>query len=120
MAEKKFDKFFIANLKRTAQMVSPMVREKSKLTESIAEMQEKIAILNDQIDALDSHIRRECNYGVEELIIREVVDTGKVKDGKPIKVTKWNLRYPDTIIPPVENSNINNSEESQKSIESWQ
>ena len=101
--EKKFDKFFVANLKRTAQMVSPMVREKVKLLADIEEKQNRVATLNAQIESLDSHIRQECGYGVEQLITRKVVDTGKVdKDGKPVKVTKWELNFPETIVPPQE------------------
>lgn len=101
--ERKFDKFFVANLKRTAQMVSPMVREKDKLVDEINEKYARIDVLRAQIESLDSHIRQECGYGVEDLITREVVNTGKLdKAGKPVKVTKWILKYPETIIPPTE------------------
>lgn len=101
--ERKFDKFFVANLKRTAQMVSPMVREKDKLIAEIEEKYARIDALRAQIESLDSHIRQECGYGVEDLITREVVNTGKLdKAGKPVKVTKWTLKYPETIIPPTE------------------
>jgi hypothetical protein len=102
--EKKFDKFFVANLKRTAQMVSPAVKEKQKLQKSIAEEQARIVELDAQISALDGHIKEVTGgYGVEDLIIRNVINTGKTdKDGKPIKVTKWELRYPETVIPPTE------------------
>ena len=105
MSEKKFDKFFIANLKRTAQMVSPAIREKQKLQADIAVKQERIAALDAQIEALDSHIRRECGFGVEELVVRNVIDTGKTdKEGRPVKVTKWELRYPETVVPAEEHS----------------
>lgn len=102
--EKKFDKFFVANLKRTAQMVSPAVKEKGKLLKSIEEEKARIAELDTQINALDGHIKEVTGgYGVEDLIIRNVINTGKTdKDGKPIKITKWELRYPETIVPPTE------------------
>ena len=110
--EKKFDKFFVANLKRTAQMVSPMVREKVKLLAEIEEKQDRVTTLNAQIESLDSHIRQECGYGVEQLITRKVVDTGKVdKDGKPVKVTKWELNFPETIVPPQEHPDDEAAEE---------
>lgn len=113
MSEKKFDKFFVANLRRTAQMVSPMVREKQKLQADIAEKQARVAVLNSQIESLDSHVRQECGYGVEDLIVRNVIDTGKVdKEGRPIKVTKWELRYPETIVP-VEEPTCEGTEEEQ-------
>ena len=105
--EKKFDKFFVANLKRTAQMVSPMVREKAKLLAEIKEKHNRVTTLDAQIESLDDHIRQECGYGVEELITRRVIDTGKVdKDGKPVKVTKWELNFPETIIPPQEQLDV--------------
>lgn len=101
--ERKFDKFFVANLKRTAQMVSPMVREKDKLVNEINEKHARIDALRAQIESLDSHVRQACGYGVEDLITREVVNTGKLNNaGKPVKVTKWILKYPETIIPPTE------------------
>lgn len=103
--EKKFDKFFVANLKRTAQMVSPMVREKQKLQAEVAAKNARISVLEAQIESLDGHIRRECDFGVEDLVVRRVVDTGKIdKDGRPIKVTKWELKYPETIVPPTDNA----------------
>lgn len=112
MSEKKFDKFFVANLRRTAQMVSPMVREKQKLQADIAEKQARVAVLNSQIESLDSHVRQECGYGVEDLIVRNVIDTGKVdKEGRPIKVTKWELRYPETIVPVEESTCVDIEEE---------
>lgn len=116
--EKKFDKFFVANLKRTAQMVSPMVREKVKLLADIEEKQNRVATLNAQIESLDSHIRQECGYGVEQLITRKVVDTGKVdKDGKPVKVTKWELNFPETIVPPQEQLAYEAAEETIQELE---
>jgi len=101
--KKQFDKFFVANLRRTAQMVSPLVRRKQKLQADATAIAAEILSLNDQIESLDGHIRRATGgFGVEELIKRSVVDTGKVdKQGNPIKITKWDLVYPETIVPPV-------------------
>ena len=28
------------------------------------------------------------------------------KNGNVVKVTKWNLRYPETIVPPTENTEV--------------
>ena len=104
MSKKKFDKFFVANLRRTFQIVAPAVKEKQKLQAEVEAAQARIAELDAKISVLDEPIKRDTGgYGVEDLIIREVVDTGKVdKDGKPVKVTKLNLRYPETIVPPTE------------------
>jgi len=101
MAKKVFDKFFVANLKRTAQMVSPMVRRKQKLTEEMSKIQNEIETLDTQIKGMDGHFREITGgYGVEDLIERVVEDTGKKdKDGNPVKYTKWVLKYPETIVP---------------------
>lgn len=101
MAKKVFDKFFVANLKRTAQMVSPMVRRKQKLTEEMSKIQSEIETLDTQIKGMGGHFREITGgYGVEDLIERVVEDTGKKdKDGNPVKYTKWVLKYPETIVP---------------------
>lgn len=118
MSTKKFDKFFVANLKRTAQMVSPSVREKQKLQKEIDEHEARIAELDAQIAVLDGQIKKITGgFGVEDLVVRNIIDTGKIdKDGKPIKVTKWELKYPQTIIPdwnvPMEQEDIISNDES--------
>ena len=101
MAEKEFSKFFIASLKRTAQNVSPLVRRKQKLQAEIAEREEELKSIQIQIDAHEAPIKEATDgYGTEDLVIRTVEVTDKLdKDGKPVKVTKWNLRYPETIVP---------------------
>lgn len=115
--EKKFDKFFVANLKRTAQMVSPMVREKEKLLTDIEEKTNRVAVLDSQIESLDGHIRKVCGYGVEELVARKVVETGKTdKDGKPVRITKWELKYPETIVPIIENPVSGESEKPSEPV----
>lgn len=100
MSKKQFDKFFVANLKRTAQMVSPMVRRKAKLQQEIAERMEEISALDLQISSMDGHVQELTGFGVEDLVKRTVIDTGKKdKAGNPVKITKWELKYPETVIP---------------------
>ena len=101
MAKKEFSKFFIASLKRTAQNVSPLVRRTQKLQAEIAEREEELKSIQIQIDAHEAPIKEVTNgYGTEDLVIRTVEVTDKLdKDGKPVKVTKWNLKYPETIVP---------------------
>lgn len=101
MEKKEFSKFFIASLKRTAQNVSPLVRKKQKLQAEIAEREEELKSIQVQIDAYEAPIKEVTGgYGVEDLVVRTVEVTDKTdKDGKPVKITKWNLRYPETIVP---------------------
>ena len=100
--EEKFNRNFIASMKRIARNVAPKVKERERLVKEIEAKQARIAELNEDIAGEETSIRRKTGYGVMDLIKREVVDTGKVdkKTGKPIKDTQFNLRYPDTILPP--------------------
>ena len=99
--KKEFGKFFIASLKRTAMNVSPLVRRKQKLMAEIAEREEELKSIQVQIETFETPIKEVTGgYGTEDLVVRTVEITDKVdKEGKPIKITKWNLKYPETIIP---------------------
>lgn len=99
--KKEFSKFFVASLKRTAQNVSPLVRRKQKLQAEIADREEELKSIQVQLDTYEAPIKEATGgYGTEDLVVRTVEVTGKVdKDGKPIKMTKWSLRYPETIVP---------------------
>lgn len=102
--KKEFSKFFIASLKRTAMNVSPLVRRKQKLLAEIAEREEELKSIQMQIETFETPIKEVTGgYGTEDLVVRTVEVTDKMdKDGKPIKITKWNLKFPETIVPVVE------------------
>jgi hypothetical protein len=123
MAKKEFSKFFIGSLKRTAQNVSPLVIKKQKLIAKKSEINAELELLQSQIEQFEAPIKDVTGgYGTEDLVERVVETTDKVdKDGKPIKVTKWCLRYPETIIPIIEETPITatacSEEESSNSLE---
>lgn len=108
--KKEFSKFFVASLKRTAQNVSPLVRRKQKLQAEIAEREEELKSIQVQLDTYEAPIKEATGgYSTEDLVVRTVEVTDKVdKDGKPVKVTKWNLRYPETIVPVEETAELAN------------
>lgn len=99
---KKFTKFEIATIKRTAMNVNPMVTKRVKIAEKIAELGEEYDKLTKMQEQYEASIRTMTGgYGTEDLISKVIEDTGKLdKDGKPIKVTKYVWKYPETIIPP--------------------
>ena len=107
MEEKKFSKFFVASLKRTAQNVYPLVRQRNKLQKQIEEAQEELNSINIQLDAYQTPIKEQTGgYTTDDLISREVIDTGKTdKNGKPVKQTVFKLIYPDTIVPTTSHAN---------------
>ena len=103
MAKKEFSKFFTASLKRTAQNVYPLVRRKHKLLDEIADRQAELESIEQQIAGYQIPIKEATGgFTTEDLVKREVVDTGKVdKDGRPIKQTVYSLKYPETIVPEI-------------------
>jgi hypothetical protein len=77
------------------------VKRKQKLKAEIADREEELKSIQVQLDAYEAPIKEATGgYGIEDLVVRTVEVTGKVnKDGNPVKVTKWNLKYPETIVP---------------------
>lgn len=128
---KKFSKFEIATIKRTAQSVNPMVSKKTKIMEQIKALQAEYDQLNTMQEQYEASIKTMTGgYSTEDLIEKVVETTKSVdKNGKPIKITKYVLKYPDTIVP-VESNTVNitveeetkeaaisNSEDSNNSFE---
>lgn len=104
MAKKEFSKFLIATVKRTAQNVYPLVRQKAKLTKTIEEAKAELESIQIQIDGFEAPIKEATGgYGTEDLVVREITSTGKLdKNGKELKVTSYRLKYPETLVPEVE------------------
>lgn len=98
---KEFSKFEIASIKRVAQNVSSMVIKKNKIKAQIDKLQEEYDQLVAMQEQYEAPIRTMTGgYSSEDLFERVVEDTGKVdKEGRPIKQTKYNLKYPKTVIP---------------------
>lgn len=98
---KKFTKFEVAAMKRTAANVDQFVRRRNTLMAKKTEIDNELSIIEASIDAADAPTRAMTGgYGSEQLFNKEVTDTGKVdKNGTPIKTTKFVPKYPETIIP---------------------
>lgn len=98
---KKFTKFEIAAMKRTAANVDQFVRRRNVLQAKKDEIDAELAIVNASIDAADGPTKAMTGgYGSEDLFEKVITDTGKVtKEGAPIKTTKFALKYPETVIP---------------------
>lgn len=107
MEQIKFTSKQIANMKRIAMNVNADVTKRNKLIEKRDELQKEIDKLNRVIELNEAPVKEMTNgYTTEELFIKTVTDTGKVDaNGRPIKTTSYNLRYPETIVPVVEIGN---------------
>lgn len=101
---KKFTKFEIATIKRTAQNVSPMVSKKRKIAAQIIALKEEYDNLAKMQEQYEASIRTMTGgFSTEDLVNKIVETTNSLdKNGNPVKITKFVLKYPDTVVPPTE------------------
>lgn len=80
-----------ATVKRVAQNVNPLVVKKNKVAAKIDELNAEYNDLVREIEGHEMGIKALTGGFIsEDLVVKKVEDTGKVdKDGKPIKVTKY-------------------------------
>lgn len=97
MEKKEFNKFAVATIKKTASIVSSQVIKKNKLKAKMEEIAEQIAQIEREQEIWEAPIRKMTGgFSTEDLVERVVDTTGK----NPI--TKFILKYPETIIPVAE------------------
>lgn len=100
--EKKFNKFELARLKRTAHNVEQFVSKKNKLVAQIDKLQAELEGVIQMIEVTDAAtVAMTGGYHSEDIIKKVVTPTDKLdKNGNVIKQTTFEFIYPDTIIPP--------------------
>lgn len=107
-----------ATIKRAAANTSDIIKKKARIKEKmdaielkqkevleakLAKLKEEYDDLSQQQEIFEKPIREFTGgYSTEDLVKVEVVETGTDKNGKPIRKTLYELRYPDTVIPPSE------------------
>lgn len=121
--EKKFSKIEIHTIKTIAKNVAPYVAKKQKIDAQIKEVEEKVAEqirkrveekvakLNAEkagyqsvIDSMNATVKTITGgYTTEDLVDVVKEGTGKFDEkGREIMATRYNLKYPETVIPAVE------------------
>lgn len=108
----KFTSKQIANWKRTAMNVNANVIKRDKLAAKIAALQKECDEINQDIELEEAHVRRATGgYSTSDIFVKKVVETGKTdpKTGYPVKQTRYELIYPETIVPPCENKDANDA-----------
>ena len=100
----KFTSKQIAAWRRIAMNVNTDVTKRNKLIEKRDELQREIDRLNKIIELNELPVKEMTGgYTTEELFVKVVTETDKVdKDGRTIKTTSYQLRYPETIVPVVD------------------
>ena len=118
MTKKEFTKFELARMKRTAQNVEGFLKQKNKLEEKKAKIEEELAIINQQIELTDAPTVAMTGYHTEDIIKKVVTPTDQVdKNGNIIKKVTFEFIYPDTIIPPVKEEAVVNTPSSTENDE---
>lgn len=100
----------LAQIKRIAQNVDADFQAVCKLEEKIAELTAKKDALQQSINEQEAPvIRKTGGYKSTDIYKKTIIPqfnengTPKTdKDGRQLKVTKYVLRYPDSILPPSE------------------
>lgn len=113
MTKKEFTKFELARMKRTAQNVEGFLKQKNKLEEKKAKIEEELAIVNQQIELTDAPTVAMTGYHTEDIIKKVVTPTDQVdKNGNVIKKVTFEFIYPDTIVPPTPVEELESEESS--------
>ena len=114
---KVFSKIEISVIKSTAKNVAPFVSKKAKVDVQIAEVKEKMQKVLDEklkkleaekagyqsiIDSMNQAVKQITGgYTTEDLIVVTKEGTGQMaENGKEIMKTCYNLKYPETVVPP--------------------
>ena len=99
----EFSKMFIGSMKRTAQNVYPIKLRLDKKVAEIEALKKEIEELQFDMEAYEAPIKAKTGgFASTDLVERVIETTDKVdKDGRPIKITKWVLKYPETVVPEI-------------------
>ena len=113
---KKFTKFEIAAMKRTAANVFHYVEKRNRLAVKLAKQQAELEELNSLIEATDAPTKTMTGgYPSEQLFNRVVTDTGKKdQNGNPIKNTTYVLKYPESVIPTETSIVVDDTEKAEE------
>lgn len=101
----------IAQIKRTAQNVAPMVTKREKLLSKISALQLEVATLDKQIDAWEIAVKAMTNGFTSSDLINRVVKESVSEDGKVTKTVTYELKFPETVIPVLEEAEVTFPEE---------
>lgn len=93
MAIRKYTKFEIASIKRTAESINKLIEQRKKATNKIEELTKKVEDLQSQIDVWDTPIKNMTGYSTEDLVEKIKEDNGPAK---------FVLKYPETVVPATE------------------
>lgn len=102
----------VSTIKTVAKNITTINNKKAAIQEKIDTLQEQIDALTKQQEILESPIVQLTNgYTIDDLMIIKTEDNGVTPKGKPRTKTTYEFKYPDTIIPPTEQSDVEDTQE---------
>lgn len=117
MEKKVLNSMQIAAIKRTAQNVAKFTKQKEKLVEKISHLQEELNNTQKMIDSWQEPIKTMTGGFTTEELVKRVVIKGQNKQGEDVTTTKYELMYPDTILPPTANTPAENTPTEETPVE---
>jgi hypothetical protein len=111
---KEFNQRELTQIKRIAQNVDADYQSVRKLDEKIAELTKKKNMLQQGIDEMEAPVMRKTGgFKSTDIYMKTIIPqfnedgTPKTdKDGRQLKVTKYILRYPESIVPNVHENRV--------------
>lgn len=101
MENKNFTQKQIANWRRIAMNVNSDVIKRDKIQSKIDELKIELETLNNMIDMQEYPVKMATGgFTTSDIFVKNVVTTDKVDaNGRPIKKTTYDLKWPETILP---------------------
>ena len=91
---KKFSKFEIAAIKRTAASVNKYVERKKKLLDQQDSINAELESISTMLNTWEEPIKQMTGgYTTEDLVVKNVITTDKSQ------TVKFELKYPETVVP---------------------
>lgn len=92
----------IAQIKRTAQNVAPIVAKRDRVLAKVRGLYVEIEKLDAQIDAWETAVKIMTGGFTTNDLVDRVVNETAIADGKVVKTVTYVLKYPETVIPVVQ------------------
>lgn len=96
----------IAQIKRTAQNVAPIVAKRDRVLAKVRELYAEIETLDAQIDAWETAVKIMTGGFTTNDLVDRVVNETTAADGKIVKTVTYVLKFPDTVVPALNPTEI--------------
>lgn len=106
--QKKFNAKHGVQIKNTVKSMDMYLTKKAKIEAQIVKLEEELKDCEEAIQLWEAPIISLTGYHIDELVEKVKVKTG-VKDGKDIYKWEYKLRFPETIIPEVQQEEFDDS-----------